>query len=95
MEPETAGDPESGEKWVRSSVRALSERLAGEGYDVSHEKVRQLLQEMGYSLRSNAKTKTGAGHPQRDEQFEHIAHQRAAYEEAGDPVISVDTKKRS
>lgn len=95
VETKTAGDPEGDGRWVRASLRQLEDALAGEGYHASHQTVARLLNDMGYRLRVNAKTKTGPAHPDRDAQFVHIEAQVAEFQARGEPVISVDTKKRN
>jgi len=95
VEPETAGDPLSGQKWVRSSLRQLSLRLEQAQHPVSHTTVGRLLDKLGYALHVNAKkVEANANHADRGEQFEYIAAQRAAWKAAGLPIISVDTKKK-
>lgn len=95
MEPETAGDPQSGQKWVRSSLRQLSRRLREQGHRVSHQTVGRLLNQLDYALHVNVKRiEAKAAHPERNCQFEHIATQRQVFEVAGWPIISVDTKKK-
>jgi hypothetical protein len=93
--PETAGDPMSAQTWVRSSLRTLSGRLHAAGHGVSPPTVGRLLKKLGYALHVNAKrVEARAGHPDRDAQFAYIAEQRRAFADAGQPVISVDTKKK-
>jgi hypothetical protein len=95
VEPETAGDPMSPQKWVRSSLRVLSARLRHAGHTASAPPVRRLLKKHDYSLRVNAKEKAAsAQHPDRDTQFRYIATQKQAFLASGDPIISVDTKKK-
>jgi hypothetical protein len=95
VEPETAGDPQGEQKWVRSSLRQLRTRLAGVGHAVSPPTVGRLLKELDYVLHVNAKKReAGAAHPNREAQFTHIGEQRAAFEQAGWPIIRVDTKKK-
>jgi hypothetical protein len=95
VEPETAGDPMSAQKWVRSSLRALRERLRHAGHHVSAPTVRRLLKKHDYSLRVNAKEhEASAQHPDRDTQFRYIETQKQTFLAAGDPIISVDTKKK-
>jgi Rhodopirellula transposase DDE domain len=95
VEPETAGDPMTGQKWVRSSLRSVSDRLAEIGYTVSPPTVGRLLTHLGYSLRVNTKKlEASSNHPDRDQQFAYIAAQRAAFNEAGRPIISTDAKKK-
>ena len=94
VEPLTRGDPESPLRWTCKSARTLAAELAARRHPISHTKVAQLLREAGYSLQGNRKTEEGGDHPDRDAQFRHInrAVQRAL--RSGDPVISVDTKKK-
>jgi len=93
--PETAGDPMSAQKWVRSSLRQLSRRLTAAGHPVSPPTVGRLLKSLDYALHVTAKkVEAGATHPERDAQFAYIAAQRATFQEAGQPIISVDTKKK-
>jgi len=94
VEPLTRGDPQSPLRWTCKSARTLAAELAARHHPVSHTKVAQLLREAGYSLQGNRKTEEGEDHPDRDAQFRHIngAVKRAL--RAGDPVISVDTKKK-
>jgi len=94
VESTTRGDPESPLKWTCKSVRQLSRELATLGFCVCPQKVADLLHDMGYSLQSNRKTLEGASHPDRDEQFCHIAAEVRTYQDGGQPVISVDTKKK-
>jgi hypothetical protein len=95
VEPETAGDPMSGQKWVRSSLRQLSRRLTMAGHPVSHQTVRRLLKDLDYALHVNAKKlEASAAHPDRADQFAAIAAQRKVFATAGLPIISVDTKKK-
>lgn len=94
MEPETAGDPNGEQKWVRSSLRQLSERLRAAGHAASPPTVGRLLRERDYSLRVNVKQATGPDHPDRDDQFRYLQQQKQAFLAAGQPVISVDTKKK-
>ncbi len=81
-------------KWVRSSTKKLSDQLNALGHQVSHATVHRLLKAMGFSLKFNKKRRAGSQSPERDEQFRYIATQKAAFLEAGKPVISVDTKKK-
>ena len=93
--PETAGDPQSEQKWVRSSLRHLSARLEALGQAASPPTVGRLLKRLGYALHVNAKKReASAAHPQRNEQFEYIAAQREVFTTAGWPIVSVDTKKK-
>lgn len=94
VNPETAGDPMSTRKWVRSSLAGLSHRLRELGHQVSPMTVRRLLGDLDYSLKANVKQRTGADHPDRDTQFGHIEAQKTEFQAAGQPVISVDGKKK-
>jgi transposase len=94
VEPVTCGDPESPLRWTSKSVRKLAKELQREGHEVSHELVSELLHGLGYSLQANRKTQEGGTHPDRDEQFEHLNAQAAAFLAAGEPAVSVDAKKK-
>ena len=94
VEPIARGDPESPLRWTNKSTRALSTELTGLGHPLSHEKVAQLLRSNGYSLQGNRKTEEGNDHPDRDLQFRHINEQVRQALKSGQPVISVDTKKK-
>ncbi len=95
VDPVTRGDPMSPLRWTCKSTRALARALTGAGHPVSDFVVRRLLHQAGYSLQANAKVTEGASqHPDRDAQFRYINGQAAAHLAAGDPVISVDAKKK-
>jgi len=95
VEPETRGDPMTRLRWTTRSTRNLAGELRGQGYRVSHHSVARLLKdELGYSLQGNAKTIEGKQHPDRDGQFRYISGQVTAHLAAGEPVISVDAKKK-
>jgi transposase len=94
IEPVARGDPESPLRWTCKSVRILSQELNQMGHQTSHRMVAELLHEMGYSLQSNQKTIEGCDHPDRDAQFEFINQQSKEFIANGQPVISVDTKKK-
>jgi transposase len=94
VEPDSRGDPESPLRWTCKSVRKLAEELNRQGHQVSHRLVAELLQDLGYSLQANRKTREGTAHPDRNAQFEHINARVRAYQGDGQPVISVDTKKK-
>ena len=94
VEPVTRGDPESPLRWTCKSLRRLAGELRQQGHRVSHQTVAHLLHGLEYSLQGNRKTREGAGHPDRDAQFAHINASAEAAVAAGDPVISVDTKKK-
>jgi hypothetical protein len=94
IDPVTRGDPESPLRWTCKSIRKLSEELRRMGHTASHRIVAELLHETGYSLQANRKTIEGKGHPDRNAQFEHINRKVRAALKAGEPVISVDAKKK-
>jgi transposase len=94
VEPVTRGDPESPLRWTCKSVRKLAAELLRQGHQVSHQLVSELLHELGYSLQANRKTREGGEHPDRNGQFEHLNAQAEAYLAAGEPVVSVDAKKK-
>ena len=94
VQPEERGDPESPLRWTIKSVRTLAAELRAQGHQVSSATVHKLLREQGFSLQANAKTIEGRQHPDRDGQFRYINEQARARREAGDPVISVDAKKK-
>jgi hypothetical protein len=94
VEPLTRGDPESPLRWTSKSTRALAAELAAQHHRISHEKVAQLLRQMGYSLQGNRKTEEGDDYPDRDAQFLYINDQVRRALAAKRPVISVDTKKK-
>jgi len=94
VESTTRGDPESPLKWTCKSVRQLSGELRTLGFRACPQKVADLLHDMDYSLQSNRKTLEGANHPDRDAQFCHIQAEVRTYQDARQPVISVDTKKK-
>lgn len=94
VEPMTRGDPESPLRWTCKSLRTLAGELAANGHPVSYPVVGDLLQQLGYSLQANRKILEGADHPDRNAQFEFISEQTTQQLMAGNPVISVDTKKK-
>lgn len=94
IEPGTRGDPESPLRWTTKSTRHLARELTAMGYAVSHSVVAQILRSIGFSLQGTRKTLEGAQHPDRDAQFRYINSLAAGFLAAGDPVISVDTKKK-
>ncbi len=94
VEPETRGDPESSLRWTCKSLRRLADELTEKGHKTSHRMVGELLREAGYSLQANSKTLEGGDHPDRNAQFEHIARRVKRQMAAGNPVISVDAKKK-
>ena len=92
--PETRGHPMVPLKWTLSSTYELARQLQAKGFKVSAELVRRLLHQMGYSLQAPAKQVEGASHPDRNAQFEYLNKIVAERLAAGEPVISVDTKKK-
>jgi hypothetical protein len=94
IEPVTRGDPESPLRWTSKSVRKLADELKRMGHKTSHRMVAELLREMGYSLQANRKTLEGSDHPDRNAQFEHIHNKVKEFQSCGQPVVSVDTKKK-
>jgi len=94
VDPVTRGDPESPLRWTCKSLRILADELGAMGHKVSHTHVGKLLVTLGYSLQGNKKTLEGTDHPDRNAQFEHINEQVSNRLASGEPVISVDTKKK-
>ncbi len=94
VEPLTRGDPESPLRWTCKSVRKLAEELQREGHQTSYRLVARLLHGLGYSLQANRKTREGSSHPDRNAQFEHLNGKIQSFQRRGQPVISVDTKKK-
>ena len=94
VEPTTMGDPESPLRWTIKSLRTLAEELGGMGHRVSHGTVGDLLTKLKYGLQGNRKTLEGGKHPDRNEQFLFINQRAQAALDQGQPVISVDTKKK-
>jgi hypothetical protein len=92
--PVTRGDPESALRWTCKSTNHLAHELSLQGHPVSARAVAQLLNEAGYSLQGNRKTLEGTAHPDRNAQFEHINAKVKRFQQRGQPVISVDTKKK-
>ena len=88
------GDPCSSLRWVSRSLRHLVKALAAQGFKASQRVVANLLRELNYSCQANRKTREGANHPDRDAQFAHINAMVKAAISAGEPAISVDTKKK-
>jgi len=85
----------SAQKWVRSSLRTLSVKLEAAGHVISPPTVGRLLRTLDYSLHVNAKkTEASSAHPDREQQFDYIAVQRATFTLAGLPIISADTKQK-
>lgn len=94
LESSTRGDPQSPLLWTSKSTRHLADALVQQGHHVSHHTVARLLEDLNYSLQANRKTKEGSTHRDRDAQFEHINKQVRAFQKRGQPVVSVDTKKK-
>ena len=90
----TRGDPESPLRWTSKSTTRLAKELTRKGHLASPSTVGRVLKAQGYSLQSNRKTKEGASHPDRNAQFEHINKTVKEFQRRGQPVISVDTKKK-
>ena len=94
VDADSRGDPEQPLRWTAKSVRKLADALREMGHTVSFRTVARLLRELGSSLQANAKTREGRQHPDRDAQFQHINRTVTTAIQAGEPVISVDTKKK-
>ena len=94
VEPESRGDPMTPLRWTSKSLRTLAVELGSQGFGVSASLVQRLLHEAGYSLQGNAKTLEGTQHEDRDAQFRHIHDTAAKYAASGDPVVSIDCKKK-
>lgn len=94
VDPVTRGDPESPLRWTTKSLRDLAKALRGKGFLLSEQVVQRLLKAAGYSLQANAKTAEGRQHPDRDAQFRYINDAVHAHQAEGQPVISVDAKKK-
>jgi len=94
VEPSTRGDPQSPLRWTCKSLRQLASELCGAGHQVSHQTVARLLKLLNFSLQSNRKTLEGTQHADRDAQFRYINARTKKQLKAGNPTISVDTKKK-
>ena len=94
VEPTTLGDPDSPLRWTSKSVRNLADELAAMGHDASYRLVARLLNESGYSLQANRKTREGSHNVDRDAQFRYIAQRLGAQLRLRQPAISLDTKKK-
>jgi hypothetical protein len=94
VEPETGGDPMSADKFVRASLRSLSDALHRLGHPASPPTVARLLRDRKYNLRVNVKRLTGPPHPDRDRQFRHIREKIDEFRAEGWPILSVDSKKK-
>jgi DNA-binding transcriptional regulator YdaS (Cro superfamily) len=94
VEPDERGDPMSPLRWTVKSLRSLAEQLTAQGHPVSAPTVGRLLTGQGFSLQANAKTLEGKQHPDRDAQFRYLNEQAKSHQTDGQPVISVDAKKK-
>jgi hypothetical protein len=94
VEPSTRGDPQSPLRWTCKSTPHLAKELESKGHAVSQRSVCGLLAQLGYSLQATRKIREGGHHDDRDAQFAYIAARVAQYQRSGEPVISVDTKKK-
>lgn len=94
LEETTAGDPLSPLRWTSKSTPRIAVELTRQGYPVSQRTVYEKLREMGYSLQANVKNKEGTAPANRDEQFRAINRRVGIYVSAGEPVLSIDTKKK-
>jgi hypothetical protein len=94
IEPTTRGDPESPLRWTCKSIRNLADELTREKHPVGAVTVAKLLQQAGYSLQANRKTREGASHPDRNAQFEYINASVQRFLKRGQPAVSVDAKKK-
>ena len=94
LEPATMGDPMRPLLWVSKSHQKLATALCGMGHQVSASTMPKLLQQLEYRRHVSRKTKDGSDHPDRDAQFEHINAKAREFQAAGQPVISIDTKKK-
>ena len=95
VDPVTRGDPQSPLRWTCKSTRTLAGALNAMGHRVGERTIARLLQDVGYSLQANRKTQEGAAHPDRDAQFHHMNEQTKAFQQRGQPVVSVDAKKKA
>jgi len=94
VDPVTRGDPMSLLRWTCKSAAKLAAALQTQGHVVSERTVNRLLHDLGYSLQANRKTLEGRAHPDRDAQFQYINRRAKAFQGQGQPVVSVDTKKK-
>ena len=94
LDPCTRGDPESPLRWTSKSLRKLARELTAMGHKIGKSAVAGILRKMGYSLQANRKTQEGSSHEDRDAQFQHISSRASEFLKDGQPVISVDAKKK-
>jgi len=94
VQDHTQGDPIGPLTWTTKSLRHLAQELAARGHAVGRDAVAALLKQAGFSLRGNARVLAGSSHPDRDAQFRHLNEEARLFLDAGDPVISVDSKKK-
>jgi hypothetical protein len=94
VDPVTRGEPTSALLWTSKSTRTLAKELNRLGHEVSYRTVARLLLDLGFSLQANRKTREGKQHPDRDAQFQYINRQVRRFQRKGQPVVSVDAKKR-
>ena len=94
VEPTARGDPESALRWTCKSTYNLSAELSRRGFRVGPKTVARELKEQDFTLQSNRKTREGSAHPDRDAQFHYINEQVLRFQRRGQPVVSVDTKKK-
>ena len=94
IKPFSRGDPMSPLRWTCKSTRNLADEVCKQGYEISHNTLCQVLHEMGYSLQANKKTSEGKSHPDRNAQFENINSSAEKELAAGNPFVSVDSKKK-
>jgi hypothetical protein len=95
VDPVTRGDPQSPLRWTCKSTRQLAAALHALGHQVGDRTVAHLLQDLGYRLQANRNTKEGAAHPDRDAPFQHSNEETKAFQQRGQPVVSVDAKKKA
>jgi hypothetical protein len=94
IEPTVRGDPMCGIRWTCKSTRNLAKELCAKGHKVGSTTVGKELRAQKYSLQGNRKTQEGSSHPDRNAQFEYIHETATQFQQRGDPVISIDTKKK-
>jgi hypothetical protein len=94
VDPVTRGDPQSPLRWTCKSTRKLAEQLQQQGHHIGYRTVAGLLRQLNYSLQSNRKTREGVSHPDRNAQFEYINDEVRRFQGRGQPVVSVDAKKK-